>query len=275
VNQPCPPSICLILRIMATASSPTCRSCCSTGGRNWPWNDHGGTRPSGPSASARPTSGSACSSTTSRWPATPAWPSSPGSAFWCSPGCTPPSSPADHGGTDSGRRPTSRPQAELCGSLAVRAVWPPVRGRRRPPVRAALVLPTTSGGVGQSWRPTASAIPAPEATPGPRHGCRHCHRPSPYLLVPSRAEVLLLREVTMWSSQAGGIEGHQWSLHRTSGTRLPCRIVCQCGWTSTAGHESSVLLQLKGHLEDSLRNGARLLPAHDQPLAEIPNTPST
>ena len=33
----------------------------------------------------------------------------------------------------------------------------------------------------------------------------------------------------MCSSQAGGIEGHQWSLHRTSGTRLPCRIVCDCG----------------------------------------------
>ena len=78
----------------------------------------------------------------------------------------------------------------------------------------------------------------------------------------------------MWSSQAGGIEGHQWSLHRTSGTRLPCRIVCDCGWTSTAGHEASVLLQLKGHLEDSLRSGARLLPAPGQPPAEIPNTPS-
>jgi hypothetical protein len=98
--------------------------------------------------------------------------------------------------------------------------------------------------------------------------------PSPCLLVPLPAEVLLPREVTMWSSQAGGIEGHQWSLHRTSGTRLPCRIVCDCGWTSTAGHEASVLLQLKGHLEDSLRNGARLLPAPGQPPAEIPNTPS-
>jgi hypothetical protein len=98
--------------------------------------------------------------------------------------------------------------------------------------------------------------------------------PSPYLLVPSRAEVLLPREVTMWSSQAGGIEGHQWSLHRTSGARLPCRIVCECGWTSTAGQRTAVLLQLKGHLEDSLHNGARLLPAHDQPLAEIPATPS-
>jgi hypothetical protein len=94
------------------------------------------------------------------------------------------------------------------------------------------------------------------------------------VLVPAPAEVLLPREVTMGSSQAGGIEGHQWSLHRTSGTRLPCRIVCDCGWTSTAGRETSVLLQLKGHLEDSLRNGARLLPAPGQPPAEIPNTPS-
>jgi hypothetical protein len=78
----------------------------------------------------------------------------------------------------------------------------------------------------------------------------------------------------MCSSQAGGIEGHQWSLHRTSGTRLPCRIVCGCGWTSTAGQRTAVLLQFKGHLEDSLHNGARLLPAHDQPPAEIPTTPS-
>jgi hypothetical protein len=98
---------------------------------------------------------------------------------------------------------------------------------------------------------------------------------SPYLLVPSLVEVLFLREVTMSSSQAGGIAGHQWSLHRTFGTRLPCRIVCECGWTSTAGQRTAVLLQLKGHLEDSLHSGARLLPAHDQPSAEIPNTPSS
>jgi hypothetical protein len=54
-----------------------------------------------------------------------------------------------------------------------------------------------------------------------------------------------------------GIEGHRWSLHRTSGARLPCRIVCQCGWTSSAGEETDVLLQLKGHLEDCLATGAR------------------
>jgi hypothetical protein len=79
----------------------------------------------------------------------------------------------------------------------------------------------------------------------------------------------------MWSSQAGGIEGHHWTLHRTSGTRLPCRIVCQCGWTSIAGQHTTVLLQLKGHLEDSLHNGAQLIRGHDQPSAELPNTHST
>lgn len=55
----------------------------------------------------------------------------------------------------------------------------------------------------------------------------------------------------MRSSQAQGLEGHQWRLHRTSGTRLPCRVVCQCGWTSTAGSDTSVLLELKGHLEEA------------------------
>jgi hypothetical protein len=63
----------------------------------------------------------------------------------------------------------------------------------------------------------------------------------------------------MCSSQAGGLEGHQWRLHRTSGSHLPRRILCECGWASTAGPEASVLLELKGHLEDSLGNGARLL----------------
>jgi hypothetical protein len=67
--------------------------------------------------------------------------------------------------------------------------------------------------------------------------------------------------------QAGGIAGHQWRLDRTSGTRLPCRILCECGWTSTAGPETSVLLELKDHLEESLRNGAQLLPTQDPPSA--------
>jgi hypothetical protein len=86
---------------------------------------------------------------------------------------------------------------------------------------------------------------------------------------------MLLGKVTMWSSQAGGIEGHQWTLHRTSGIGLPCRIVCQCGWTSIAGHHTTVLLQLKGHLEDSLHSGARLIRGDDQPSAEFPNTHSS
>jgi hypothetical protein len=79
----------------------------------------------------------------------------------------------------------------------------------------------------------------------------------------------------MWSSHAGGLEGHQWRLHRTSATRLPCRILCECGWTSTAGPETSVLLELKGHLEDSLQNGARLLRTRDRSPANSPTTPST
>jgi len=53
---------------------------------------------------------------------------------------------------------------------------------------------------------------------------------------------------------------------------MPCRILCECGWTSTAGPEPSVLLELKGHLEDSLHNGARLLRTHDRPPAESPTT---
>jgi hypothetical protein len=45
-------------------------------------------------------------------------------------------------------------------------------------------------------------------------------------------------------------------------------------WTSTAGPEASVLLELKGHLEDSLRNGARLLRTQGPPPAESPTTHS-
>jgi hypothetical protein len=63
----------------------------------------------------------------------------------------------------------------------------------------------------------------------------------------------------MGSSQVEGLEGHQWRLHRTSGTRMPYRVLCECGWTSTAGPETSVLLELKGHLEDSLHDGAAVL----------------
>jgi hypothetical protein len=78
----------------------------------------------------------------------------------------------------------------------------------------------------------------------------------------------------MWSSEAEGIEGHHWALHRTSGGTLPCRAVCECGWTSTAGQHSTVLLQLKGHLEESIRNGAQLVRGRDQPWPELPNTHS-
>jgi hypothetical protein len=62
--------------------------------------------------------------------------------------------------------------------------------------------------------------------------------------------------------QAEGIDGHRWRLHEASGVRLPCRILCECGWTSTAAQRASVLLQLKGHLEDSLRSGAHLTRAN-------------
>jgi hypothetical protein len=68
------------------------------------------------------------------------------------------------------------------------------------------------------------------------------------------------------------IEGHQWSLHRSSGARLRCRIVCQCGWVSSAGEETSVLLQLKGHLEDCLAKGARLAGSYHQPPTDPPST---
>ena len=52
--------------------------------------------------------------------------------------------------------------------------------------------------------------------------------------------------------QAEGIDGHRWRLHEASGVRLPCRILCECGWTSTAAQRSSALLQLKG--QDILRS---------------------
>lgn len=66
-----------------------------------------------------------------------------------------------------------------------------------------------------------------------------------------------------------GIEGHRWRMHRNSRARLPCRIVCQCGWASSAGDQTSVLLQLKGHLEDCLRHGARLITSDQQPSTDL------
>jgi hypothetical protein len=89
------------------------------------------------------------------------------------------------------------------------------------------------------------------------------------------AAALFLKGVAMWSSRTGGLEGHQWHLHRTSGTRLPFRVVCECGWTSTAGPDTAVLLELKGHLEDSLHSGTRLIPTHDQPSDEASDSRPT
>jgi hypothetical protein len=75
--------------------------------------------------------------------------------------------------------------------------------------------------------------------------------------------------------QVDGIEGHRWRLYRASGTHLPCRIVCECGWTSPAGQRAPVLLQLKSHLEDCLHSGAQLLRANDQPRPKLANTHSS
>jgi hypothetical protein len=55
------------------------------------------------------------------------------------------------------------------------------------------------------------------------------------------------------SSSAVGLDGHQWNLQRAAGARLPCRALCECGWTSTAGQRTEVLLELKGHLEQARR----------------------
>jgi hypothetical protein len=60
------------------------------------------------------------------------------------------------------------------------------------------------------------------------------------------------------SSSAVGIDGHQWNLRCAPGARLPCRTLCECGWTSTAGQRTEVLLELKGHLEEALKRDARL-----------------
>lgn len=63
------------------------------------------------------------------------------------------------------------------------------------------------------------------------------------------------KEVTVRSSSAVGIDGHQWNVQCAPRARLPCRAMCECGWTSTAGQRTQVLLELKGHLEETLRNG--------------------
>jgi hypothetical protein len=56
---------------------------------------------------------------------------------------------------------------------------------------------------------------------------------------------------------AVGIDGHQWNIQCAPEARLPCRAICGCGWTSTAGQRTQVLLELKGHLEETLRNDTR------------------
>jgi hypothetical protein len=57
----------------------------------------------------------------------------------------------------------------------------------------------------------------------------------------------------MTSQGAVGIDGHQWDVQCAPRVRLPCRAMCECGWTSTAGQRTQVLLELKGHLEETLR----------------------
>jgi hypothetical protein len=63
------------------------------------------------------------------------------------------------------------------------------------------------------------------------------------------------KETTARPSSAAGIDGHHWNVQCAPRARLPCRAICECGWTSTAGLRTQVLLELKGHLEETLRNG--------------------
>jgi hypothetical protein len=64
-----------------------------------------------------------------------------------------------------------------------------------------------------------------------------------------------VKKATVRPSSAAGINGHQWNVQCAPRARLPCRAICECGWTSTAGQRTQVLLELKGHLEETLRNG--------------------
>jgi hypothetical protein len=65
------------------------------------------------------------------------------------------------------------------------------------------------------------------------------------------------KEATVRPPGTVGIDGHQWHLQCAPRARLPCRTICECGWTSTAGQRTQVLLELKGHLEETLRNDAQ------------------
>lgn len=60
-----------------------------------------------------------------------------------------------------------------------------------------------------------------------------------------------------------GVGGHRWNVQRATRALLPNRAVCECGWTSRAGQQSQVLLELKAHLEETLRLGAELSTGRD------------
>ena len=80
---------------------------------------------------------------------------------------------------------------------------------------------------------------------------RQLYRPRP----PDTQTEPQFKEATVRPSSAVGIDGHQWNVQCAPRARLPCRAICECGWTSTAGQRTRVLLELKGHLEETLRNG--------------------
>lgn len=70
-------------------------------------------------------------------------------------------------------------------------------------------------------------------------------------------------------SSAAGVAGHRWNVQRAPGALLPDRALCECGWTSRAGQHNQVLLELKAHLEETLRQGAELSTGRDgQPTVE-------
>jgi hypothetical protein len=98
------------------------------------------------------------------------------------------------------------------------------------------------------------------AVPMPTAG-RALHQPWPRSQERPRPDMQTERrfkEVPVRSPDAVGIDGHQWNVECAPGARLPCRAMCECGWTSTAGQRTQVLLELKGHLEETLKDGAGL-----------------
>ena len=194
------------------------------------------------------------------------------SASQSSPGCTPPSSPARCGGAAvHTQRLTRRSRS--------RAMQPTGAQSRRSLAHGQ----HPSGHVQDVGSHQSGQVSGQEFNPGPGYGDGAWSSPSsslqpscsPCYLAPPFARFLHFVGVPMWSSQARGVEGHQWRLHRTSGTHLPCRIVCQCGWASAAGTNTATLLELKGHLEDSLHNGARLIQRHEPSAAKLPDRRAT